>query len=79
VVVLDEPTTGLDPQARLELHEEIRRMKRDGYTVLLTSAISTRRSNSATASRSSNRGQMVATGAPRELIAQSTLDRAFPS
>ena len=34
VVILDEPSTGLDPQARHELHAEIRRMKREGYTVL---------------------------------------------
>ena len=36
LVILDEPTTGLDPQARRELHDEILRMKRDGYTVLIT-------------------------------------------
>src|SRR4051812_1107255 len=36
LVFLDEPTTGLDPQSRRELHAEVARIKRDGHTVLLT-------------------------------------------
>ena len=36
VLFLDEPTTGLDPQSRRELHQSILQMKRDGHTVLLT-------------------------------------------
>lgn len=36
LVVLDEPTAGLDPQGRRELHAEILRMKREGHTVLLS-------------------------------------------
>ena len=36
LVLLDEPTTGLDPQSRRELHAAIAQMKHDGYTVLFT-------------------------------------------
>ncbi|ROS74547.1 ABC transporter ATP-binding protein [Cellulomonas sp. PhB143] len=36
VVVLDEPTTGLDPQARIEVWHEIKALARGGTTVLLT-------------------------------------------
>jgi len=36
VVFLDEPTTGLDPQARLEVWEAVRGLARRGTTVLLT-------------------------------------------
>lgn len=36
VIFLDEPTTGLDPQARLEVWEAIRRLAANGTTVLLT-------------------------------------------
>ena len=36
VLFLDEPTTGLDPQSRRELHGSIEKMKADGHTVLLT-------------------------------------------
>jgi len=35
VVVLDEPTAGLDVQSRASLHEEIRALKQQGITVLL--------------------------------------------
>jgi ABC-2 type transport system ATP-binding protein len=36
VIFLDEPTTGLDPQARLEVWDAIRELARHGTTVLLT-------------------------------------------
>lgn len=36
LVFLDEPTTGLDPQARRTLWEVVRGMKREGRTVILT-------------------------------------------
>lgn len=35
VLVLDEPTAGLDVQSRVQLHEEIRSIKSQGITVLL--------------------------------------------
>ncbi len=37
VVILDEPTTGLDPQATQELLELIRDLKKDGITTILSS------------------------------------------
>jgi ABC-2 type transport system ATP-binding protein len=36
LVLLDEPTVGLDPHIRLQLWEEIRTLKESGVTVLLT-------------------------------------------
>jgi ABC-2 type transport system ATP-binding protein len=36
VIFLDEPTTGLDPQARTEVHNSVRELARAGTTVLLT-------------------------------------------
>jgi ABC-2 type transport system ATP-binding protein len=36
ILFLDEPTTGLDPQARRELWEIIRRLKKRGVTIFLT-------------------------------------------
>ena len=36
VIFLDEPTTGLDPQARIEVWQTIRELARAGTTVLLT-------------------------------------------
>jgi lipooligosaccharide transport system ATP-binding protein len=36
ILILDEPTTGLDPQARHLIWEKVRELKRKGVTVLLT-------------------------------------------
>ncbi len=36
VVFLDEPTTGLDPQSRAHMWDEIRRLRDDGMTVFIT-------------------------------------------
>jgi ABC-2 type transport system ATP-binding protein len=36
VIFLDEPTTGLDPESRLEVHNSVKELARQGTTVLLT-------------------------------------------
>jgi len=36
VIFLDEPTTGLDPQARIHLWEMVRKIKKTGVTIVLT-------------------------------------------
>lgn len=36
LMLLDEPSTGLDPAARLNLHQSLRKMSDDGVSVLLT-------------------------------------------
>jgi ABC-2 type transport system ATP-binding protein len=36
VVFLDEPTTGLDPQARIEVWQTVKQLARNGTTILLT-------------------------------------------
>ena len=41
VLILDEPAAGLDPRARIELREMIRRLAADGKTVLISSHILT--------------------------------------
>jgi ABC-2 type transport system ATP-binding protein len=71
VVVLDEPTAGLDPRSRRELHAEIAAMRESGRAVLLTThdvddaeAICDRVAIIA-------RGTIVAMGSPRELVARS--------
>ena len=37
ILLLDEPTTGVDPQSRNHLFEQVRRLNRDGLTVIYTS------------------------------------------
>jgi len=36
ILLLDEPTTGLDPQSRHKIWEEVQRLKAEGTTILLT-------------------------------------------
>ena len=71
LVVLDEPTTGLDPQARRELHADIMRLKREGRTVLHTTHQLDEAEQLCDRIAIVDRGRVIATGAPRELIAQS--------
>jgi ABC-2 type transport system ATP-binding protein len=72
LVFLDEPTVGLDPQARRELHGEILRMKREGYTVLLTTHYMEEAEQLCDRIAVIDQGRVIATGTPRGLIARST-------
>jgi ABC-2 type transport system ATP-binding protein len=71
LVFLDEPTAGLDPQSRRDLHEEIARMKHDGATVFLTTHYLNEAEALCDRIAVIDRGRIVASGTPRELIAAS--------
>jgi ABC-2 type transport system ATP-binding protein len=70
-VFLDEPTVGLDPQMRLELHQQIREMKREGRSILLTTHDMEEAEQLCDRIAVINKGRIVAEGTPRELIAGS--------
>ena len=70
LVFLDEPTAGLDPHSRRELHESIRRMKHDGHTVLLTTHYLDEAEALCDRVAIIDQGRIVATGAPRELASR---------
>jgi ABC-2 type transport system ATP-binding protein len=72
LVFLDEPTTGLDPQSRRELHAAIAQMKQDGYTVLFTTHYLDEAETLCDRVAIIDRGRIVATGTPRELVAQTS-------
>jgi ABC-2 type transport system ATP-binding protein len=72
LVFLDEPTTGLDPQSRRELHADIARMKRDGHTVLLTTHHIDEAELLCDRIAIIDHGRIIASGPPRSLIAEST-------
>ena len=76
LVFLDEPTAGLDPHSRRELHGEIVRMKRDGATVFLTTHYLNEAEALCDRIAIIDRGQIVAAGTPGELVAGS---RAAPT
>ncbi|WP_433306327.1 ATP-binding cassette domain-containing protein [Actinoplanes sp. CA-030573] len=68
VLFLDEPTTGLDPEARLELWAEIARLARqDGLTVLLTTHYLEEADHLAARLAIVDAGRVVAAGTPDEL------------
>jgi lipooligosaccharide transport system ATP-binding protein len=70
LVVLDEPTTGLDPQARQDLWERLRALKRSGTTLLLTTHYMEEAHQLCDRLVIMDRGRIVAEGPPRALIAQ---------
>jgi len=70
LVVLDEPTAGLDPQARREIREEIARMKAAGHTVLLSTHELAEAEQLCDRIAILNHGRCIATGTPRELVAR---------
>jgi ABC-2 type transport system ATP-binding protein len=68
VLFLDEPTTGLDPESRAAMWQEIARLaSRDGLTVLLTTHYLEEADRLADQLAIVDRGRVVATGAPGEL------------
>jgi ABC-2 type transport system ATP-binding protein len=72
IVVLDEPTAGLDPQSRHELHAGIRRLKQEGCAVLLSTHYLEEAEQLCDRIAIIDHGQIVAAGGSAELIAQST-------
>jgi ABC-2 type transport system ATP-binding protein len=71
LVFLDEPTAGLDPHSRRELHADIKRIKRDGRTVLLTTHYLDEAEQLCDRVAVIHGGRIVTEGAPRALIAAS--------
>src|SRR5664279_3758402 len=70
MVFLDEPTTGLDPQARRSLWDVVRRMKGEGRTVVLTTHYMDEAEALCDRLAIMDHGQVIATGTPITLIAE---------
>ena len=66
---LDEPTTGLDPQARRQLWDLIEQFKLEGRTILLTTHYMEEAERLCDRFAIMDHGKVIARGAPRELIA----------
>jgi ABC-2 type transport system ATP-binding protein len=70
LVFLDEPTTGLDPQARRAVWEVIRTLKSEDRSVLLTTHYLDEAEELADEVAIMNHGKIIASGTPPEIIAQ---------
>jgi lipooligosaccharide transport system ATP-binding protein len=68
LVLLDEPTTGLDPQARHLLWERLYRLKREGVTLVLTTHYMDEAEQLCDRLVIMDEGRIVAEGSPRQLI-----------
>jgi lipooligosaccharide transport system ATP-binding protein len=70
LLVLDEPTTGLDPQARLNLWDRMRDLKRKSATLVLTTHYMDEAEQLCDSLVIMDKGKIVAQGRPRDLIKQ---------
>jgi ABC-2 type transport system ATP-binding protein len=67
LVFLDEPTAGLDPQARLAAWDLVEELRRDGVTVVLTTHLMDEAERLADQVTIIDQGRVVTTGTPQEL------------
>jgi lipooligosaccharide transport system ATP-binding protein len=70
VVFMDEPTTGLDPQARHLIWERLRRLTQEGKTLVLTTHFMEEAERLCHRLAIMDKGRIIAEGTPRALIAE---------
>lgn len=86
LLFLDEPTTGLDPQVRLEIHNLILELRNDNRTILLTTHYIEEAERLCDRVAIIDQGQIIEQGTPREIqertLGQSSIeiqtDRPMP-
>ena len=70
LLLLDEPTTGLDPQARHLMWERLQRLMQQGKSILLTTHFMDEAERLCTRLLVLDHGRKIAEGSPRALIAE---------
>ena len=70
LLILDEPTAGLDPQARHQIWDKIRELRRGGKTIVLTTHYMEEAAALCDRLVIMDRGRIIEQGAPEELIAK---------
>ena len=83
LLILDEPTTGLDPQARHVLWDRLYRLKQEGVTQIITTHYMDEAEQLCDRLVIMDRGRIVAEGSPRGLIenhsTREVLEVRFPA
>jgi lipooligosaccharide transport system ATP-binding protein len=70
LIFLDEPTTGLDPQARHLIWERLKQLLNRGKTILLTTHFMDEAERLCRRLSIMDHGRIISTGSPRELISR---------
>jgi lipooligosaccharide transport system ATP-binding protein len=70
IVFMDEPTTGLDPQARHLIWERLKQLLAEGKTLVLTTHFMEEAERLCARLAIMDRGRFITEGSPRELIAR---------
>ncbi len=68
LVILDEPTTGLDPQSRHQLWDKLQELRRSGITLLLTTHYMEEASRLCNRLMIIDHGKILVEGSPEELV-----------
>jgi lipooligosaccharide transport system ATP-binding protein len=68
VLILDEPTTGLDPQSRHQMWRRVRRLRNEGVTVVLTTHYMEEAARLCDRLVIMDRGKILVEGAPQDLV-----------
>jgi ABC-2 type transport system ATP-binding protein len=68
VIFLDEPTTGLDPQARIHLWEMVRKINKNGVTIVLTTHYMDEAEQLCNRLAVMDHGKILKIGTPRQFI-----------
>jgi lipooligosaccharide transport system ATP-binding protein len=77
LLILDEPTVGLDPQARHQIWERLRALRREGVTVLITTHYMEEAAQLCDEVLIMDRGRILAHGAPADLVRREIGDRVL--
>jgi|TARA_Y100000294_G_scaffold128436_1_gene120132 ABC-2 type transport system ATP-binding protein len=76
LLILDEPTTGLDPQGMKEVRKLILQMAEEGMTIFLSSHLLHEVEQTCSAMAIVNKGLLVAAGSVKKLLAETKLFQA---
>jgi len=77
LLLLDEPASGLDPRARIEMRELLKQLRRTGKTILISSHILSELADFCTTVGIIEAGRLVASGSVEEIIKQTGLTRTL--
>jgi len=77
ILILDEPTTGLDPHVRLAIWEKLRELRSHGLTILISTHYMDEAEKLCDRLVIVDKGQILVSGTPRELIGRHALHFAL--